>query len=168
MRKGIIVLGSSNSNGETKMVASYVSSQTGYSIVDLKTMNIGEFDYEFKNASDDFHPFMKKLVNNYEIIIFATPVYWYTMSGIMKTFFDRISDCLKTEKETGRKLSGMEMAIISSGSDRELKDGFHMPFKEAANYLSMTYIDDVHCWIENGEIPKEVKIKLDLFIQSVL
>ena len=150
MKKGIIIQGSSNSNGETKLISTYVSQQTGFKIVDLKIKTIGEFDYEFRNTNDDFHPLMKEIVNNYDIMILATPVYWYTMSSIMKTFFDRISDCLKTEKETGRKLRGREMAIISSGSDRELKDGLHMPFKESAKYLGINYINDVHCWIENN------------------
>ena len=40
----------------------------------------------------------------------------------MKKFFDRISDCIKIEKETGRKLRGMEMAVLSCGSDNELKN----------------------------------------------
>ncbi|MCP4458779.1 MAG: NAD(P)H-dependent oxidoreductase [Cytophagales bacterium] len=36
----------------------------------------------------------------------ATPVYWYSMSGIMKVFLDRIYDVLTIEKELGRKLHG--------------------------------------------------------------
>jgi len=86
----------------------------------------------------------------------------------MKTFFDRISDCLKIEKETGRKLRGMKMAVISCGSDKILKKGFHMPFIESAKYLGMNYITDVHCWIENEFIPDIVKIELDKFIKSIL
>ena len=99
MKKGIILLGSSNSQGNTRKIVDFVSAQTGFPIIDLKTKNILEFDYEFKNRHDDFHPLIKEIVNNYELIIFATPVYWYTMSGILKTFFDRISDCLKIEKK---------------------------------------------------------------------
>lgn len=167
MKKGIIILGSSNSNGETKKIASFVAEKTDYPIVDLKTKNVAEFDYEFKNRNDDFHPLITEIVNNYEIIIFATPVYWYSMSGIMKTFFDRISDCLKIEKETGRKLRGMEMAVISCGSDRKLKDGFHMPFIETAKYLGMKYNSDVHCWVDNEVIPITVKDELDVFIKSI-
>jgi multimeric flavodoxin WrbA len=167
VKKGIIILGSSNSNGETRKMVSYVGEKTGYPIIDLKTKNISDFDYEFKNRNDDFHPLIREVVDTYELIIFATPVYWYSMSGILKTFFDRISDCLKIEKETGRKLRGMEMAVISCGSDRELKAGFHMPFIETAKYLGMKYTSDVHCWVENGTIPALVKNKLDNFIQSV-
>lgn len=168
MKKGIIILGSSNSDGETRKIVSFISEKTGYHVIDLKTKNIAEFDYEFKNKNDDFHPLIKEIVNTYKIIIFATPVYWYSMSGTMKTFFDRISDCLKIEKETGRKLRGLEMAIISCGSDKKLKHGFHMPFIETAKYLGMYYNSDVHCWIENGVIPISVKDKLDTFIKSIV
>ncbi len=167
MKKAIIILGSSNSNGETSKMIKFVCDKTNYPIVDLKSKNIGEFDYEFKNSNDDFLPLMEEIVTNFELIIFATPVYWYAMSGILKTFFDRFSDCLETRKDLGKKLKGMEMAVISSGSDKELKNGFHMPFIETANYLGMKYIADVHCWIENGNIPNEVKLKLTNFTKQI-
>jgi len=168
MKKGIIILGSANSTGDTFKMASYVSEKTDFPIIDLKTKDIGEFDYEFKNSGDDFIPLLKDIVKKYELIIFATPVYWYSMSGIMKTFFDRISDCLKTEKDTGRKLRGMDMAVISCGSDHELVEGYYMPFIESANYLGMDYVSDVHCWVEENEIPVEVKKRLDLFSKKIL
>lgn len=167
MKKAILILGSSNNKGETFKIATYVKENTSFSIIDLKTKNIGEFDYEFKNNNDDFLPLMEEIVTNYDLIIFATPVYWYTMSGILKTFFDRFSDCLKTRKDLGRKLRGMKMAVISCGYDKELKNGFHMPFKESANYLGMIYVTDVHCWIRNEEIPIEVKEKLNTFITKI-
>ena len=167
MKKGVILLGSSNSKGDTYAVSKYVSDKTSYPIIDLKTKNIGPFDYEFKNSHDDFLPLIKEIVANYELIIFATPVYWYTMSGTMKIFFDRISDCLKTEKETGRKLRTMEMAVISCGSDSELVPGFYMPFIESAKYLSMHYLGDVHCWVEDQMIPEVVKQDLDAFSRLI-
>jgi multimeric flavodoxin WrbA len=167
MKKGIVVLGSSNSHGDTFAVSKYICDRVKYPLVDLKTKTIAPFDYEFKNRNDDFLPLIKEIVNNYQIIIFATPVYWYAMSGTMKIFFDRISDCLKTEKETGRKLRSMEMAVLSCGSDKELKPGFHMPFIETANYLGMKYIADVHCWAADNIIPDEVTQNLNQFIQKI-
>jgi multimeric flavodoxin WrbA len=168
MKRGIILLGSSSSIGETFTVSKYLSEKTNYQILDLKTKNILPFDYDFKNRDDDFLPLIKDIVDSYDIIVFATPVYWYTMSGTMKIFFDRISDCLKTEKETGRKLRGKEMVVLSCGSDQELKDGFHMPFIESAKYLGMKYIGDVHCWLDNDDIPEEVKHGLDAFAQKII
>lgn len=167
MKKGVIILGSSNSNGDTYKAASFVSQQMNYSIIDLKTKNISEFDYEFKNRNDDFHPLINEIVNQYDLIVFATPVYWYTMSGILKTFLDRISDCLKIEKDVSRKLRGMEMAVLSCDSDKQLKDGFHMPFVETSKYLGMKYIGDVHCWVKNNNLPDSVEAKLNDFINQI-
>jgi multimeric flavodoxin WrbA len=62
------------------------------------------------------------------------------MSGTTKKFIDRLTDCLMTEKETGRKLRGKAMAVVSCGSDSDLKTGFSMPFVETAKYLGMTYL----------------------------
>ncbi|MTI31203.1 flavodoxin family protein [Xanthovirga aplysinae] len=164
--KGVIILGSSRSNGNTHKVVTFFKEKTGFDLIDLNSKNIGEFDYNFENRNDDFIPLIKQIVDKYEVLIFATPVYWYAMSGIMKTFFDRISDCLKIEKETGRKLRGKSMGMISCGADLELKDGFSMPFKESANYLGMNYLGDVHSWIEEEEIPKPVQSQLIHFIEN--
>ncbi len=49
---------------------------------------------------------MNDIVDKYDVLIFATPVYWYSMSGIMKVFFDRITDLLTIKKDIGRKLKG--------------------------------------------------------------
>ena len=160
MKKGIIILGSSNSDGNTSKIASYLSEKSGFPIVDLKTKDIAQFDYEYKNSNDDFLPLFRDIVNNYDTIIFATPVYWYSMSGIMKKFFDRISDCLNNEKETSRKLRGKEMGVISCSWGPELKNGFYMPFKESADYLGMDYIGEVHSWLDKGDVPEMVKEKI--------
>lgn len=167
MKKGIIILGSSNSDGNTSKIASYFSERTGFPIVDLKTKDIAQFDYEYKNSDDDFLPLFRDIVNNYETIIFATPVYWYSMSGIMKKFFDRISDCLNNEKETSRKLRGKEMGVISCSWGPDLKNGFYMPFKESANYLGMNYKGEIHTWIEYGEVSDELKTQIDAFCESI-
>ncbi len=167
MKKGVIILGSSNSKGETYEMSAYLRELTGFPIIDLKTKNIGEFDYEFKNADDDFIPLMKEIVEQYDTLIFATPVYWYAMSGIMKTFFDRISDLLKTEKETGRKLREKSMAVLSSASEPELINGFLMPFQESAKYLGMQYVGNVHGWRENGEMPEGVREEIRAFAKKM-
>ena len=83
-------------------------------------------------------------------------VYWYSMSGLMKAFFDRITDCLKIEKETGRKLRGKYMAAISCGSDDNEVEGFFVPFQKSADYLGMTYVGNIHTWIESNHPPEIV------------
>jgi len=164
--KGVIIQGSSRSNGNTNKIATFIKDKTGFDIIDLKSKHINSFDYDFKNQDDDFIPLMNEIVNKYDTIIFASPVYWYSMSGIMKIFFDRITDCLKVEKEIGRKLRGKTMGMISCGSDSELKKGFEMPFIESANYLGMHYIGNIHTWIENEIISESLKKELITFIEK--
>lgn len=144
MKKTIIIQASERSKGNTFTLCDFLAKKHEIDIIDLKEKTIGQFDYDFKNQGDDFIGLIKLIIENYDRIIFATPVYWYTMSGRMKTFFDRLSDLLTIEKELGRQLRGKEMGVMSCGSDAEIKDGFYMPFVESAAYLGMTYIGDVH------------------------
>lgn len=50
----------------------------------------------------------------YNPIILATPVYWYSMSALMKTFIDRWGDLLDIRKDIGRRLTNKELYIITS------------------------------------------------------
>lgn len=167
-KKGIIILGSSRSNGNTSKIASFIKDKSNFDLIDLKTVKISQFDYDFNNQNDDFIPLMRKIVENYNLIVFATPVYWYSMSGLMKIFFDRISDCLKIEKEIGRKLRGLEMAMISCGSDLSETEGFNLPFVKSANYLGMKYLGNLHTYIEGDEIPLILKSKIKSFVDNML
>jgi multimeric flavodoxin WrbA len=164
--KTVIIQGSSRSVGNTHRIIEIFRKNHEADLIDLSQLNIGFYDYEHK-TNDDFLRTMKKIVE-YDLIIFATPVYWYAMSGSMKTFFDRITECLKTEKETGRKLRGKCMAAISCGSYDAETEGFFIPFKETAGYLGMNYLGDVHTWIED-EYPCEIVVKrIEEFAASIL
>lgn len=56
--------------------------------IDLKDQN---FDYYRENqASDDADQAAKQLMDS-NVIVLATPVYFYNMSGMMKTFIDRMT-----------------------------------------------------------------------------
>lgn len=138
----------------------------GAEIVHLQTKNISAFDYDHKNRDDDFLPMMRTLVE-FDTLIFVSPVYWYSMSGTMKIFFDRISDCLKIEKETGRKLRGMNLVVVSVGSDDEAYPSFFIPFEKSAEYLGMNYLGELHTWIEHHEIPEEVMNKIQIFANKI-
>ncbi len=146
----LIVQGSSRNNGNTSKITQILQNYLACDVIDLSECNIGQYDYENKNQSDDFLKTFRKIVE-YDLIIFATPVYWYSMSGTMKTFFDRITDCLKIEKETGRKLRGKNMAVISCGSDSFENEGFFIPFEKSAEYLGMSYLGHIHTWIEEND-----------------
>ncbi|MCP4909835.1 MAG: NAD(P)H-dependent oxidoreductase [Bacteroidetes bacterium] len=148
--KRIIVQGSSRSNGNTNKIVQFLQNHLECDFIDLSECDIRQYDYKNRNQNDDFLTTIEKIVE-YDLIIFATPVYWYSMSGIMKTFFDRITDCLNIDKEIGRKLHGKNMAAISCGSDSFDNDGFFIPFEKSAEYLGMYYFGHLHTWVEEND-----------------
>lgn len=144
MKDTVIILGSSRSDGDTAKAVLKMQGIIGCDYIDLNEYDISYYDYTHANKEDDFLPLMKRVIQDYQNIIVATPVYWYTMSGILKVFFDRISDLLAIEKELGRQLRGKGFGAISccinSGVDKE----FWHPFKKTSGYLGMTYLGNVH------------------------
>lgn len=142
--KKVIILGSSRKNGNTTRIVDEISKDTGIDVIDLSDYNISYYDYESKNREDDFLPLIRRILEEYDTLIFATPIYWYNMSGIMKVFFDRFSDLIRIEKETGRKLRGKKIGVISNSHDNEIEDSFYIPFKKSADYLGMEYLGHAH------------------------
>jgi len=150
----VVIVGSSRKNGETKKVAKELIRLSNWDMIDLNDFEISNFDYEHLNRNDDFIKLMKKLTENYSVFIFATPVYWYSMSATMKTFFDRITDLLRIEKDLGRKLRNKHMAVVSSSNGDNLEEDFWLPFKKSADYLGMNYILGLHTFQDNLDIGK--------------
>jgi multimeric flavodoxin WrbA len=142
--KKVIILGSSRKNGNTTKIVDEISKDTGIDVIDLSDYSISYYDYESKNKEDDFLPLIRRILEQYDTLIFATPIYWYNMSGIMKVFFDRFSDLIRIEKETGRKLRGKKIGVISNSHDNEIEDSFYIPFKKSADYLGMEYLGHAH------------------------
>lgn len=164
-----LIMGSSRSSGNTRVIVDFfLSIYDNATLFDLNDYQIGYYDYGFKNSEDDFIKLYKDLLT-YDTLVFATPIYWYTMSAQMKTFFDRISDMLHGEnKPLGRQLRGKSMAIISCGSDSEVFDGFDMPFRESANYLGMDYKGHLHTWLnELNQIPQDVSEDIISFKKEI-
>ena len=168
MNRKVIIKGSSNKNGNTQKVIDNLNSANDFDVIDLLDYKIGHFDYEFKNSSDDFIPLMEKVIEQYDTIIFATPVYWYTMSGILKVFFDRISDLLHYKKELGRQLRGKSMGMISNSNDNDCFSFFNKPFIESSKYLGMHYIGDIHAWFDGSEIHEKANEIIDTFKDQIL
>lgn len=160
--KKVIILGSSRKNGATKKVVTELMRLSRFDLIDLSDFTISHFDYEHLNKNDDYLELLKRITHNYDVLVFATPVYWYSMSGIMKVFFDRLTDLLRIEKEVGRKLRNKHMAVISCSNGDNLEEHFWLPFKKSAEYLGMHYLTNLHTFQDKIEIDK-----LSEFIRTI-
>lgn len=136
-RNPIIIFGSSRSDGDTFRAIKSVIKDCPVPIIDLKNFNISHYDYNYENRHDDFLSLSEKMIQ-YNPIILATPVYWYTMSALMKTFMDRWSDLLDIRKDIGRRLAQKELFVISSYGT-SIPKGFEDAFSQTCAYLDMQY-----------------------------
>jgi multimeric flavodoxin WrbA len=158
MNKAIIILGSSRSDGNTKKAVESLNPDNSMSVIDLNEIKISPYDYENKNEDDDYLGLMEKILE-YDAIILASPVYWYSMSAIMKIFIDRLSDCLTIRKDIGYKLKGKYVYVLAS-SPRSLPECFIEPFRATCEYMKMNYAgeflyypgDDVQFLSQNKKI----------------
>lgn len=139
----ILLQGSARTDGSTANIAHRLSQHTRMEVLHLADLDIHQFDYHHRHRGDDFLPLMRHIVT-YDRLLIATPVYWYTMSGHVKVFLDRITDCLQIEKPIGRKLRGMHLAVLSQCAEASVPPGFFEPFRLSADYLGMHYDGDHH------------------------
>lgn len=154
----IIILGSARSDGNTRQVCDFLFQAKQTPILDLNEFQLAYYSYSHDHE-DDFFSIMEKALA-YDTLIFATPVYWYSMSAQLKTFLDRFTDLLKVRKDLGRRLRGKNMKVICCSSNDEEYPEFWSPFIRSAEYLGMHYQGHVHTWIEANEIPTIVKNRL--------
>lgn len=161
--KPLIIQGSSRSDGNTATIIKELRKTIDADLIDLKRHRILHYDYDGKNSSDDFMKLAEQMTQRNKVI-FASPVYWYSMSGLMKVFFDRMTDLLDYRKELARQLAEKEMYVISCGNSADPGNGFDLPFVQTAAYLRMRYQGYLHTWLVNGKIPEEVKLKIKQFV----
>ncbi len=144
MSKTIVIMGSSNPLGDTYSICKTIIDRHGFKFQDLNELVIMPYDYDHENKDDDFLGFMRHVMQSYDTIILATPVYWYSMSGIMKNFLDRFTDLLTIKKDLGRQLRGKSLFVISVSNSDDCPEEYPMPFKRSADYLGMEWRGYIH------------------------
>lgn len=140
----LIINGSARLNGNTQKYISQLTQEIAFDQINLLEHYFLPYNYENQYpAEDNFETFAKEILYH-KHLIFATPVYWYAMSGRMKNLFDRLTDWVTLNKEVGRNLKGKTLQLIAVGTDADLPDGFTTPFFMTANYMGMDYKGHVY------------------------
>ena len=125
MLRAIALFASSRRNGNTGQLMDRIAKELDIEVVDLGNARMSAYDYEHRNRDDDFEPLMKRVLD-FDHIIFASPVYWYSVSPPMKVFLDRISDFLDLPDllDHGRRLRGKQAYIVYTSVDDEVSKAF--------------------------------------------
>lgn len=144
-----------------------VFANINYKLVCLPDLQIAPYDYSnhYPDKDDFLQITDEMLIHN--VIVFATPVYWYAMSGHMKTFFDRLTDIVTTKKHLGRQLKGKSTFLLAVGADEELPNGFETPFKCTSDYLDMTYQGCIYHATKHPKPEEKLKEAIKSFTDKI-
>ncbi|MEZ4685699.1 MAG: hypothetical protein R3B47_06425 [Bacteroidia bacterium] len=71
----VIIQGSSSSTGNTHTIATRLQAQLHCDIIDSMISSSGQHDfYAYKESGRYLLPLMRRIVHDYDLLIFATPV----------------------------------------------------------------------------------------------
>ena len=146
----LVIFGSARSEGNTKKALEAVLGERNVEVVNLLDKQVAYYSYERPQEDDDFLDIAQKIVGS-DIIIFATPVYWYSMSAQMKTLFDRLTDLISLRKDLGRSLKGKTCYLVSTGTDEILPTGYEEVFERTAQYFDMQFGGSFYYHVQKGE-----------------
>ena len=142
------ILGSSRQFGNTRILTDAVFEHLDNArIVDLSNHKIAPYDYQHSHEWDDFFPLAENMAQS-QAIVFASPVYWYSMSAQMKAFFDRLTDLTEKHGDLGRSLAGKTAFAITTSGGKTPPPSFEPPFAETAGYFNMNWGGMLHGYFE--------------------
>ena len=139
-----MILASARKESDTEWFVNQVFEDIEIKKLDLLDYNLSPFNYSAIYPHYDQFQSVVDAILSHRIIIFATPVYWYAMSGLLKTMFDRFTDLVTVQKETGQLFTGKSVFLIAVGSDKVIPPGFEEPFSLTSKYLRMFYKGSIY------------------------
>lgn len=111
----------------------------------------------FTESEDDYEELFAEFMKQ-DIIIFATPLYWFGMSGQMKTFFDRWSQYMREDQyEFEHLMSRKKAYVIVTGENPDPKVAalpLIQQFHHICAYTGMELADYI---IGKGNKPAEIE-----------
>ena len=163
----LIILASARKQSDTRAFVDKVFANIDHRLIDLLDFHISPYDYSDNYpANDEFSKVVDEILEH-QVIVFATPVYWYAMSGLMKNLFDRFTDLVTTRKQLGRQLKGKTTFLLAVGADEELPTGFETPFLLTSIYLGLSYQGAIYYSKETSYPAESIQKTIQLFTNII-
>ncbi|WP_347553052.1 flavodoxin family protein (plasmid) [Pseudalkalibacillus hwajinpoensis] len=135
-----VLYGSSRINGNTEVLTEHVVKDLHVKKIFLKDYQINDIidqrheENGFDSVDDDYDQLIDAVLES-DVLIFATPIYWYGMSGIMKSFIDRWSQTVRDKRypEFKSKMAKKAAYVIAVGGDEPKTKG--LPLIQQFSYI---------------------------------
>ena len=143
-----ILVGSSRKGGNSELLTDFVVQDIEHEKVYVKDLHIRPIEDLrhtrncFQVVNDDYDGLVKSIMKS-DVVIFATPIYWYSMSGVMKNMIDRLSQAIRDERYPNLKehLKTMQTIVVVVGGDEPRIKGLPLiqQFQYIFDFLNMTF-----------------------------
>ncbi|MBK3494212.1 flavodoxin family protein [Viridibacillus sp. YIM B01967] len=141
-------IGSSREESNSELLSDLVTKDIKHHKIDLKNLSIQPIhdlrhaEGGFQLVDDDYDKIISAFLES-DLIIFSTPIYWYSMSGIMKTMIDRLSHAIRDERfpQFKEHLKSVNAIVIAVGGDEPKIKGLPLiqQFQYTFDFLNMRF-----------------------------
>ena len=101
MEKILFMNSSPNREGNTYRIGEELLKDKEHDVLQMADYRISQYGQVF---DDDEMKEVLKEMDKYDILVIGSPLYWYTVGGMLKTFIDRLYMLPETEVLRGKKL----------------------------------------------------------------
>lgn len=170
-----VIYGGTRQKGNSELLADHVVQGITAEKIYLRDYNIKPIEdmrhapEGFQDRNDDYNSIIDQILPH-DILIFSTPIYWYSMSGTMKNFIDRWSQTLRDPKypDFKNKLASKKAYVIAVGGDGPSIKGLPMieQFKYIFDFMGIEFAGYI---LGEGNKPDDIlQDKQALFAASQL
>lgn len=99
---------SPNRNGATNSIAEKLLENKDYTKMQMSDYDVSQ--YGVVRSNDQIRE-MLNIIKDYDTLVIGSPIYFYTVSGILKTFIDRLYLLLDAEILKGKKFISLPKDI---------------------------------------------------------
>ena len=138
----LILFGAPNETGTTKQALDLVfHSHSLPETVYLAQHPVAHFHHKSQYPDSDAFLSLVEKVLHADTVIFATPVYWNSISSLLKVFIDRMADLLISHPEKTKQLEGKTCFLVSAYSTATPLGyaGVEFPIHQMCLYFNMKY-----------------------------
>ena len=101
MEKILFINSSPNRDGNTYRIGEELLKDKEHDVLQMADYRISQYGQVFDD--DEIKDVLKK-IDECDVLVIGSPVYWYTVSGMLKTFIDRLYMLPEAEALRGKKL----------------------------------------------------------------
>ncbi|ACA40847.1 flavodoxin family protein [Lysinibacillus sphaericus] len=128
-----VIYGGNRPNGNVETLTKLVTQDLKVEEIYLKDYSIQPIidkrhtEEGFSEVNDDYNSIIERILPH-DILLFSTPIYWYSMAGPMKNFIDRWSQTLRdlTYPNFKDNMSSKKAYVIAVGGDMPYIKGLPM------------------------------------------